>query len=201
MNSDNMQRIVSDEQMVAIDEEMQRQQKALEYVTQTEMEHRHEYFTKGLAEWLGFDLYDDRPGVWQIYRMSNRLEAHRLCHYGVMPMMLRGGSSIGTWDLEEAREEAKRIGLKFIVSETIWIRPSPLEMEILKKRDRQYWEHCHKGGLMATTITNPVERLTNLSKSLQAKATVKQVIATPSPGRNDICPCGSGQKFKKCCGR
>ena len=23
---------------------------------------------------------------------------------------------------------------------------------------------------------------------------------TPNPGRNDICPCGSGKKFKKCCG-
>ncbi len=23
---------------------------------------------------------------------------------------------------------------------------------------------------------------------------------TPDPGRNDICPCGSGKKFKKCCG-
>ena len=23
----------------------------------------------------------------------------------------------------------------------------------------------------------------------------------PLPGRNDPCPCGSGKKFKKCCGR
>lgn len=23
----------------------------------------------------------------------------------------------------------------------------------------------------------------------------------PQPGRNDVCPCGSGKKFKKCCGR
>jgi SEC-C motif-containing protein len=23
---------------------------------------------------------------------------------------------------------------------------------------------------------------------------------TPRPGRNDPCPCGSGKKFKKCCG-
>lgn len=25
--------------------------------------------------------------------------------------------------------------------------------------------------------------------------------ATPGPGRNDPCPCGSGRKYKKCCGR
>ena len=24
--------------------------------------------------------------------------------------------------------------------------------------------------------------------------------AEPRPGRNDLCPCGSGKKFKKCCG-
>lgn len=27
------------------------------------------------------------------------------------------------------------------------------------------------------------------------------VIAAPKVGRNDPCPCGSGKKFKKCCGR
>ena len=26
------------------------------------------------------------------------------------------------------------------------------------------------------------------------------VAATPSVGRNQPCPCGSGRKFKKCCG-
>jgi len=26
------------------------------------------------------------------------------------------------------------------------------------------------------------------------------VRATPVPGRNDPCPCGSGKKYKKCCG-
>ena len=26
-------------------------------------------------------------------------------------------------------------------------------------------------------------------------------VATPGPGRNDPCPCGSGRKYKRCCGR
>ncbi len=30
---------------------------------------------------------------------------------------------------------------------------------------------------------------------------VEQVIAQPKPGRNDPCPCGSGKKYKKCCGK
>ena len=26
-------------------------------------------------------------------------------------------------------------------------------------------------------------------------------VAQPKPGRNDPCPCGSGKKYKQCCGR
>ena len=29
---------------------------------------------------------------------------------------------------------------------------------------------------------------------------VDPIHAGQEPGRNDLCPCGSGQKFKKCCG-
>jgi preprotein translocase subunit SecA len=28
----------------------------------------------------------------------------------------------------------------------------------------------------------------------------KQAISTKKAGRNDACPCGSGKKYKKCCG-
>jgi uncharacterized protein len=29
---------------------------------------------------------------------------------------------------------------------------------------------------------------------------VAQVIKEATPGRNDACSCGSGKKYKKCCG-
>ena len=32
-------------------------------------------------------------------------------------------------------------------------------------------------------------------------APVEQARATTPVGRNDPCPCGSGKKYKKCCGR
>lgn len=35
----------------------------------------------------------------------------------------------------------------------------------------------------------------------QTPAPVTQRNAGPKVGRNDPCPCGSGKKFKKCCGR
>jgi preprotein translocase subunit SecA len=33
-----------------------------------------------------------------------------------------------------------------------------------------------------------------------AQGSVQQVVRGDKVGRNDPCPCGSGKKFKKCCG-
>jgi preprotein translocase subunit SecA len=35
----------------------------------------------------------------------------------------------------------------------------------------------------------------------EGRATAPIVNAGPRVGRNDECPCGSGKKFKKCCGK
>jgi preprotein translocase subunit SecA len=32
-------------------------------------------------------------------------------------------------------------------------------------------------------------------------AKAQPVRAVPRVGRNDVCPCGSGKKYKKCCGQ
>jgi preprotein translocase subunit SecA len=32
-------------------------------------------------------------------------------------------------------------------------------------------------------------------------APVERARAVDTPGRNDPCPCGSGKKYKKCCGK
>lgn len=32
-------------------------------------------------------------------------------------------------------------------------------------------------------------------------APVEPIKGEQTPGRNDDCPCGSGKKFKKCCGK
>ena len=29
----------------------------------------------------------------------------------------------------------------------------------------------------------------------------KTIVKEPKVGRNDACPCGSGKKYKKCCGK
>ena len=43
------------------------------------------------------------------------------------------------------------------------------------------------------------ENLNNLDNDTVRKETVKN--NEPKVGRNDLCPCGSGKKYKQCCGK
>ncbi len=46
------------------------------------------------------------------------------------------------------------------------------------------------------------ERQRAAAQAPQADQTIKQIkLEQPKVGRNDPCPCGSGKKFKKCCGK
>jgi len=40
-----------------------------------------------------------------------------------------------------------------------------------------------------------------LKQEQQGVNKVTTVVKPHQPGRNDLCPCGSGKKYKKCCGR
>ena len=39
------------------------------------------------------------------------------------------------------------------------------------------------------------------SANANAQSSIQIVRSTPKVGRNDPCPCGSGKKYKNCCGR
>ena len=64
--------------------------------------------------------------------------------------------------------------------------------------------------ILSVTIKTPEVKRVQLAKPLQEgfegaeKGKVKKVTVVkrsePSVGRNDLCPCGSGKKYKKCCG-
>lgn len=49
--------------------------------------------------------------------------------------------------------------------------------------------------------TGPVPGSEMVSEATAALSKAKPVRATPRVGRNDPCPCGSGKKYKSCCGR
>ena len=64
--------------------------------------------------------------------------------------------------------------------------------------------NIHKAGEMRRTetvkITNAsLENLNNLDNDTVSKEPIKN--EEPKIGRNDPCPCGSGKKYKNCCGR
>ena len=48
------------------------------------------------------------------------------------------------------------------------------------------------------TVELDVEKRKELYKAQKASTTI---VKGPKVGRNDPCPCGSGKKYKKCCGR
>jgi preprotein translocase subunit SecA len=43
-------------------------------------------------------------------------------------------------------------------------------------------------------------QLDEIRMSTGGEAPVQQVVRGDKVGRNDPCPCGSGKKYKKCCG-
>ena len=64
--------------------------------------------------------------------------------------------------------------------------------------------NIHKAGEMRRTetvkITNAsLENLNNLDNDTVSKEPIKN--EEPKVGRNDPCPCGSGKKYKNCCGK
>jgi hypothetical protein len=56
-------------------------------------------------------------------------------------------------------------------------------------------------GKAAAQMRYADENGSHIGGSLAAPAPPRLLRAAAVPGRNDPCPCGSGKKYKKCCGR
>jgi predicted aspartyl protease len=71
-------------------------------------------------------------------------------------------------------------------------------MDIINRGD---FAVSNNNGKTAFTFRMPsLERLDFVEKSKGASA-IQAKSPSPKVGRNDPCPCGSGKKYKKCCGR
>ncbi len=62
-----------------------------------------------------------------------------------------------------------------------------------KKQKDKKLDDLARRGLTPEEIEAEEELLKNTEK-------VEPIHADAEPGRNDPCPCGSGRKYKKCCG-
>ncbi len=70
--------------------------------------------------------------------------------------------------------------------------------EKITDRYRQKEKQSLLGGLFKRTV-DP-DMLAEEEKMLADTEKVQPIKAETQPGRNDPCPCGSGKKYKKCCG-
>ena len=68
-----------------------------------------------------------------------------------------------------------------------------------EERLRQVADLCHEHDIhfVIELAPNQPEDISDIERALSPPA---PVTAAPKIGRNDPCPCGSGKKFKKCCG-
>jgi preprotein translocase subunit SecA len=57
------------------------------------------------------------------------------------------------------------------------------------------------GGGGQPKASDIVSQAADAVEAQQAKAKAKPVRTGPKVGRNDPCPCGSGKKYKQCCGK
>jgi len=62
-----------------------------------------------------------------------------------------------------------------------------------RKQDKRRLGELSKRGIPADDIEAEEEMIANTPK-------VDPIQAKKEPGRNDPCPCGSGKKYKNCCG-
>ena len=97
--------------------------------------------------------------------------------------------------LEEIREGVESRVFKVKVQ----VNPAPRPTE---KRPRQVSESHQESQSMAAAARGARQAAQNsaMKSARQAKSTTV-VRVQPKVGRNDPCPCGSGKKYKNCCGR
>jgi SWIM/SEC-C metal-binding protein len=77
-------------------------------------------------------------------------------------------------------------------------RPAVLRVQT-PERARQVADTCDDAGVHYILAVEPdePEDISDIDRALNPDEPIR---APPKVGRNDPCPCGSGAKFKKCCG-
>lgn len=76
-------------------------------------------------------------------------------------------------------------------------RPAVLRVQT-ERRAKEVANICGSNGIHFLIGLEPdkPEDVSDMDRALRPPA---PVLAKPKVGRNDLCPCGSGRKFKKCC--
>ena len=68
----------------------------------------------------------------------------------------------------------------------------------VKKAEERVRKSGYEGVFKNAGITS--DDLKSVIKEIQAEKATPEVRTEPKIGRNEPCPCGSGKKYKRCCG-
>ena len=70
-----------------------------------------------------------------------------------------------------------------------------------KKKRKQKLQQMSQGGMSTEDIEAEQAALAKAGEERAKHPERYRLKSTGEVGRNDPCPCGSGKKYKKCCGR
>ncbi len=112
-----------------------------------------------------------------------------------------------TSDGDKAEESSKRLTIEERLEKEKKNLPSSIKNMIdkdpsLKDRFIKIAKQMEADGVDMTSVSAMRKWAKANQKKIrdQEYGTVKTVVKEKEPGRNDPCPCGSGKKYKKCCG-
>lgn len=150
-----------------------------------------ELFSAKLAN-FGDDLMDHLIKVIMLQTIDQQWKDHLLSidH-------LKEGIGLRGYGQKDPKQEYKREAFNLFMAMILRIRAEVVE--------KIFWVQLSREG---GDLEEEVERLEEeqqqkrqrLSFNITPDEPVKPVKSAKSAGRNDPCPCGSGKKYKKCCG-
>ncbi|GAA3961482.1 YecA family protein [Hymenobacter antarcticus] len=131
-----------------------------------------------LENFLGSMLYDvQEPGLREL-----EPEVRELHHLGLVDERMAGGA--GKINFDRARP--------------LWPNPADIFIRYQQQRDNPDNYSSSQPDAAAIALRRAQQEVKNAAYWRAIAAPPRPVLA--KIGRNDPCPCGSGQKYKKCCG-
>lgn len=100
----------------------------------------------------------------------------------------------------EKREDYGNYGYKPNRTVKYGSEGAPLSLTVADDERKAEIEAILAEHLLFATITVNAEEEENISELTALLNTPKTIILDKTPNRNDPCSCGSGKKYKKCCG-
>ena len=77
----------------------------------------------------------------------------------------------------------------------------PVEERYTKRRKKKKLDDLSRKQRSTEDIEAEEEILAKAKAEREKDPDKYQLKSADQPGRNDPCPCGSGKKYKKCCGK